>query len=364
MRLKMTTKVKFKTIVKISKKIKTYVEKETKLPGKVTVDNATYTIQDAAYLISKAVQNPGKSVTLIKCSLAPKPSGETVDLKLTQTSYQSLAKKLSNFMSKKENRRLPNYLSGFGKKIKQRVFIYSFAKIIVFYDTEKRLPKTCGFKTSEVTKKATGTSTSSSAKKVKSTSNSNCINPFTSKPHYTEQGNGKLGQITNHHCGPCMAHQMLRKFGVTKYSQSDIARLAGTTSSGTDPDSLVSAIIYIGKKVGLKLKVERKYLSDFGKNTDEQFKALAKLCCKSNVAVGTHIGYEDSGEKRGPKAFGHFETFDKIDTKKKQLRILNSLGSKSGNGYLGHLQWRSYSLEKAYINNKTGVKSIWIVTKQ
>lgn len=358
------TIVKFKTIEKISDKIKSAVEHDHKLPGSVTVDKATYDYPTCAYLIANGVVNPGKDVELLHMKEAPAKTGETVDLKLSTNEYKSLAKNLLTFMKPKVNRRLPNFLTCKGKKIKQRVFIYSFAKIIVFYAENNRLPTSCKFRTSETVAKSTNTSTSSSAKKVKSTSNSNCINPFTSKPHYTEQGNGKLGQITNHHCGPCMVHQMLRKFGVTKYSQSDIARLAGTTSSGTDPDSLVSAIIYIGKKVGLKLKVERKYLSDFGKNTDEQFKALAKLCCKSNVAVGTHIGYEDSGEKRGPKAFGHFETFDKIDTKKKQLRILNSLGSKSGNGYLGHLQWRSYSLEKAYINNKTGVKSIWIVTKQ
>lgn len=358
------TKVKFKTIEKISEKIKERVEHDHKLPKSVTVDNVEYDYPTCAYLIAESVVSPGKDVELLKMGEAPAPSGETVDLKLTTNEYKSLAKNLLTFMKPKAHRRLPNFLTCKGKKVKQRVFIYSFAKIIVFYSENNRLPTSCKFRTNETVSKSTNTSTSSKSKTSNSTKKSNCINPYTSKPHYTEQGNGKLGQITNHHCGPCMVHQILRKFGVTKYSQSEIARLAGTTSYGTDPESLISALLYIAKKTGLKLKVERKYLSDFGKNTDEQFKALAKLCCKSNIAIGTHIGYEDSGEKRGSTVFGHFETFDKIDTKKKQLRILNSLGTKSGNGYLGHLQWRSYGLEKAYINNKSGVKSIWVVTKQ
>lgn len=357
-------KVKFKTIEKISEKIKEHVEHDHKLPKSVTVDNVEYDYPTCAYIIAESVVSPGKDVELLKMDKAPAPTGETVDLKLTTNEYKSLAKNLLTFMKPKTHRRLPNFLTCKGKKVKQRVFIYSFAKIIVFYAANNRLPTSCKFKTSETVAKSTNTSTSSKSKTSNSPKKSNCINPYTSKPHYTEQGNGKLGQITNHHCGPCMVHQILRKFGVTKYSQSEIARLAGTTSYGTDPESLISALLYIAKKTGLKLKVERKYLSDFGKNTDEQFKALAKLCCKSNIAIGTHIGYEDSGEKRGSTVFGHFETFDKIDTKKKQLRILNSLGTKSGNGYLGHLQWRSYGLEKAYINNKSGVKSIWVVTKQ
>lgn len=352
----------FKTIVKISKEIKDYVEKNHKLPKTVTIDKVTYTYPEAGYLISKSINNLNKEIKKIKVNEAPKLSGETVQLKLDDTEYKKLAKKLSNFITEKG--RLPNYLTYNGKKIKQRVFIYSFAKIIVFYNTKGRLPGSCKFYTSETIAPTTKKSSSSSSKKS-STTKSNCTNPFTSKPHYTEQGSGKLGQITSVHCGPNMAHQMLKKFGVTKYSPSTIGKLAGTGSSGTDPDSLKSAIEYISRKEGLKLSVQRKYLSDFGKTTDEQFKALAKLMCKSNVFIGYHIGYQDSGSAggRGYKVFGHFECCDKIDTSKKQLRVLNSLGNHCGSGYCGHLQWRSYSLQKTYINNKSGVKSIWVITK-
>ena len=360
------TEIKFKTIVKISEKIKSAVEHDHKLPGSVTVDKVEYTYPTAAYLIANGVVNPGKDVELLKMSKAPAPSGETVDLKLTTNEYKSLAKNLLTFMKPKAHRRLPNFLTCKSKQIKQRVFIYSFAKIIVFYAENNRLPTSCKFRTSETVSKSTNTSTSSKSKTSNSTKKSNCINPYTSKPHYTSEGSGKLGQITSHHCGPNMVHQMLKKFGVTKYSQKDIGKLAGTTSSGTDPSSLKSAIEYIARKTGLNLKVQRKYLSDFGKTTSAQFEALAKLMCKPNVFVGCHLGYQDSGSAGGSgyKIFGHYETFDKIDVKNKKIRVLNSLGGHCGSGYCGHLQWRSYSLQKTYINNKTGVPSIWIITKQ
>ena len=360
------TTIKFKTITEIAKKIKNYVEKEHKLPTIVKVDKKEYTYSTCAYLLASSVLNPNKEIELLSMNVAPNPSGDAVDLKLTSNEYKSLAKNLITFMKSSSSRRLPNYLIYKNKKIKQRVFIYSFAKIIVFYDENKRLPTSCKFKTSETTGKSTSSSTSNNKKTVTSSKN-NCNNPYTSTPHYTEEGVGKLGQETSYFCGPNMLHQMLKKFGVTKYSQEQLARWGGTTTSGTDPDSLKSVIEYVARKEKMNLVVERKYLSDFGINTYEQFKALAKLLCKPNVFIGTHIGYQDSGSVGGSsyKIFGHYECFDKIDVSKKQIRVLNSLGSKcSSKGYCGHLQWRSFDLEKLYINNKKGVKSIWVVTKK
>lgn len=331
------TEIKFKTIVKISKKIKTYVEKETKLPGKVTVDNATYTIQDAAYLISKAVQNPGKSVKLIKCSLAPKPSGETVDLKLTQTSYQSLAKKLSNFMSKKENKRLPNYLSGFGKKIKQRVFIYSFAKIIVFYDTEGRLPKTCGFKTSEVTKKATSTSTSSSAKKASKKKHG----------HATKHGCDNMGQNNSVKCGPHSMQEVIRNLTGKVIKQSTLASWAGTTSSGTDHQGLETAIAKASKQTGVKLTCKWYNFSSLG------WSGINKILKSSNKDCIIHNLYRNK--------WGHYEVINRISGS--NVKVQNSLGDKCNGGcYCGYVEDRSTSEFKSYING-ISQKSVLVITR-
>ena len=332
----MTTNVKFKTIVKISKKIKTYVEKETKLPGKVTVDNATYTIQDARYLISEAVQNPGKSVKLIKCGLALKPSGETVDLKLTQTSYQSLAKKLSNFMSKKENRRLPNYLSGFGKKIKQIVFIYSFAKIIVFYDKEGRLPKTCGFKTSEVTKKATSTSTSSSAKKASKKKHG----------HATKHGCDNMGQNNGYYCGVHSLQEIIRNLTGKVISQSKLASWAGTTTSGTDHEGLLTALAKAAKELGVKFKAAWYNFSQLG------WSGIKKIINSSNQDCLIHNSYR--------LKWGHYEVVNSVSDS--NIKVQNSLGDKcTSSCYCGYVENRSPSTFRSYING-ISQKSVLVVT--
>jgi len=331
------TEIKFKTIVKISKKIKTYVEKETKLPGKVTVDNETYTIQDAAYLISKAVQNPGKSVTSLKCNLAPNPTGENVDLKLTKTSYQSLAKKLSNFMSKKENRRLPNYLSGFGKKIKQRVFIYSFSKIIVFYDEEGRLPNTCGFKTSEVTKKVTSTSTSNSTKKA------------TNKKygHATKSGCDNRGQNNSVDCGPHSMQEVIRNLTGKVIKQSTLASWAGTTSSGTDHQGLETAIAKASKKTGVKLTCKWYNFSDIG------WTKLNKILKSSDKDCIIHNLYRNK--------WGHYEVVNSVSGS--NVKVQNSLGSSGcGSCYCGYVEDRSTSEFRSYING-ISQKSVLVVKR-
>ena len=357
------TKVKFKTIEKISKKIKEHVEHDHKLPATVTVDNVKYDYPTCAYLIAEAVVSPGKDVELLKMGKAPAHTGETVDLKLSTNEYKSLAKNLLTFMKPKVHRRLPNFLTCKGKKVKQRVFIYSFAKIIVFYAANNRLPTSCKFKTSETVAKSTNTSTSSKSKTSNSTKKSNCINPYTSKPHYTGSGCNALGQCTPYYCGPHSIHQGLRKFGITSISESTLAGWAGTTTSGTDHDGLNTAIKKAAKKAGINVDIKWYNFSDLGKTVKERFATLAKMICKKNVFAFTHIGYQCSGECSSGTVYGHYEMLDKIDVKNQEVRALNSLGNHCGSGYCGHLQWRSFSLEAHFISN-ISQKSICVVTKK
>lgn len=343
------TEIKFKTIVKISEKIKSHVEKNHVLPGKVTVDKISYTYAQAGYLIAKAVQKPGKDVELKKVANAPNRSGQTVKFTIELADYKKLAKTLTDFIEKKE--RLPNYLTYSKKNIKQRVFIYSFAKIIVWYDNHKNtLPNNCRFWTSETVKKSSDKSTT-------------CTNPYTSKPHYTGSGCNALGQCTSYYCGPHSIHQGLRKFGITSISESTLAGWAGTTTSGTDHDGLNTAIKKAAKKAGINVDVKWYNFSDLGKTVKERFAALAKMICKKNVFAFIHIGYQCSGECSRGTVFGHYEMLDKIDVKNQKVRALNSLGNHCGSGYCGHLQWRSFSLEAHFISN-ISQKSICVVTKK
>ena len=206
--------------------------------------------------------------------------------------------------------------------------------------------------------------TSKKETKKQTTTKDNCTNPYTSTPHYHTTGCNKLGQCTSYYCGPHCLHQSLKKFGITNITESTLAGWAGTTTSGTDHEGLNTAIAKASKKSGVKLRVEWKYFSDFGKTINERFKNIGKIACQKNKAVFTHIGYQCSGECKTGTIFGHYEMFDVVNTSTKKVRVMNSLGNKcSDKGYCGHLQTRSFDLEAHYINNKTGVKSICIITK-
>ena len=190
-----------------------------------------------------------------------------------------------------------------------------------------------------------------------------CKNPYTSKPHYTDSGCNKLGQCTPYYCGPHSIHQGLRKFGITNISEAQLAAWAGTTTDGSDHSGLNTAILKAAKKAGIQVDITWYNFSDLGKTVAERFKKLAQMICKPNVFGFCHIWYKCSGECTEGQGYGHYEMLDTINTSTKKVRALNSLGSRLGNGYYGHLQWRSYNLQAAFISG-ISQKSICIVTKK
>lgn len=329
------TTVKFKTIEKISEKIKEHVEHDHKLPASVTVDNVKYDYATCAYLIAEGVVSQGKDVELLKMGKAPAHTGETVDLKLSTNEYKSLAKNLITFMKPKAHRRLPNFLSCKGKKIKQRVFIYSFAKIIVFYAKNNRLPTSCKFKTSETVAKSTNTSTSSKSKTSKSKSKHG---------HATKNGCDNMGQNTPYYCACHSLQEVIRNLYGIVIKQKTLAAVMGTTTSGTDHQGIHTAVAWFNRKYKKKLSMSEKYFSDFGA------KGLQKLIASDNQDFIVHLAYQGK--------YGHYEVVNSIG--ESTWNIQNSLGNKCTPCYCGHKEQRTFSTEKAWINAKTGVKSILV----
>lgn len=356
-----------KEVYTLAKNVKEYVEKNKRIPTSITINNKTYNWGQMAYILAFATIHPGKDFNVASIKNAPKSQGDTIDEKVELSDYKNQAQRTINYINK--HTRCPNFVRTVKsqKKARPKMFIYAFARAVVFYQTNKRLPNylvydSKVFTNNTSTTKNTTTKKTTATKKT-TTKKNNCKNPFTSAPHYTTQGAGKLGQQTGYYCACNCIHQVMKKFGITKYSQKQIAAWAGTTSAGTGHPGIETAIAKIGKLTGKKFTVKWYYMSDLGKTTSEQFAALAKMICKPNVAGFEHMGYQDSGSKASGTIFGHYEMIDIIDTSKKQVRALNSLGNKCGApAYCGHLQWRSYDLEKHYLNNKKGVKSICIVT--
>lgn len=132
--------VKWKEIVSNAKTIKEYVEKNQK--GKnINGLNAGETL----YVLSRAVKNPGKDVTipgqLVTCKDC---TGIGIYHNFTKTEYLKVTDKILNWF--KTNVKAPNYISWGSEKISVRLAIFAFSKIIVWYANHRnKLPATCWF---------------------------------------------------------------------------------------------------------------------------------------------------------------------------------------------------------------------------
>lgn len=336
------TKVKFKTIVSIAEKIKSHVEKEHELPGKVTVGKVDYSYPVAGYLIAKSINNLGKDITLISVAKAPNPSGISVDLRLDKSQYKKLAKDLAAFIEKKK--RLPNYHNYNGKHIKKRVYIYSLAKILVWYKNNKNtLPAYCDFKTSQTvgTKKTTTTTSSKSTTTKKTTSTKKKYG------HATKSGCDNRGQNTGYYCGCHSLQEVFRNLTGKVVPQKTIASVCGTTSSGTDHAGLNTCVAWFNKKYGFNLKVEWKNFSDLGWN------GVKKIVNSDNKDCIIHNLYRNK--------WGHYEVINSVSDS--NIKVQNSLGDSGCSGcYCGYVEDRTPAAFRSYIAG-ISQKSVMIITK-
>lgn len=117
----------YKTIVEKSKIIKKNVEKEYKL-GATT---------KWSYYIAKAILKPKKNVKKITIKEAPKPTGTHISRQIPKKQYLEICKNLTSYVEK--NKRLPNYVSYAGFKIRPRVYTYMLARVLVFYGKNGKL---------------------------------------------------------------------------------------------------------------------------------------------------------------------------------------------------------------------------------
>ena len=113
--------------------VKDYVEANKKFPSSLTVGKRKYTYGQMAYVLGFAVNNPGKSLSLITVNGAEKSAGDNVNEKIYTSDYKDIALRVVNYI--KSNKQCPNYASNkkSGKRLRPRVFIYMFARVIVYY---------------------------------------------------------------------------------------------------------------------------------------------------------------------------------------------------------------------------------------
>lgn len=330
-----TTKVenmtKYKEIVQISTNIKNYVEKNHKFPTTVTVGKNKYTYGQCAYLLSTSITAIGKDITSKSVKNAEKASGVSINEKVYASDYKDQAKRVSQYI--KQHGACPNYVTTVKskKQVRPRDFIYAFARIIVFYENNKKTwPNYCTYKSGAYTTSTTKTTTKSKY------------------GHATKSGCDNRGQNNGYYCGCHSLQEVFRNLTGKVVPQSTIASWAGTTSSGTDHDGLNTAVATFNKKYGFKLTVEWKNFSDLGWN------GVKKIINSSNQDAVFHSYYR--------LKWGHYEVINSLSDS--NIKVQNSLGDYCSNGcYCGYVEDRTPNTFREYMNG-ISQKSVMIITRK
>ena len=349
---KKTVELTAGNIKTIATKVKTYIDKNKKIPSSITINNKKYTWPQIWYILAYATNNINKNLTKVPSIKTPtKATGQTIHEMISQSDYKDQAKRIIQYM--KQNGKAPNYVTSVKskKKIRPKVSIDGLARVVVhYYNHNKVLANNILFSTKrfETSKKE-----------------DNCTGPrYISSPHFLNQGSGYLGQTTPSRCGPHSIRQCIKKFGID-ISEATLASWAGTVEgSGTDHEGINTAIAMAAKKAGIEIDVTWYNFSSLGNTTAERFKKLGELLCQKNVAGFCHLWYSGAGDYVDDEnACGHYEPLDRINLETKYVRALNSLGSRDGYGYYGHLQDRKFDVEAHYISG-ISQKSICILRKK
>ena len=315
--------------------IKNYIEKNKTFPLTITVNKTKYTYGQAAYILCYAVNNPNKSAEVFTVAGAPNANGDSINENIAKDDYKDIARRTASFI--KNNKACPNYVTTkkSKKKLRPRVFIYMMARVVAwYYNNNKTLPKYANANSAYFKSNSTATKSDNQL-----------------HAYLTSQGCSGMGQCTGYYCGPNSLQQCFYRLTGIKVSESTIASVAGTTTSGTDHAGLNTAVAWFNKKYGKNIKITWKNFSDLGSNDTARWKELQNLINKGAVFV--HLLYRDR--------WGHYEVPKSVGDS--NLSILNSLGNSCGGStYCGYIETRSKSAQKSYMSG-ISQKSIAILTK-
>ncbi|WP_296874596.1 pseudomurein-binding repeat-containing protein [uncultured Methanobrevibacter sp.] len=327
--------VKKEEIKKLSEKVKEYVEKNKKAPNSVKINNKFFSYAECFYIFSYTINHLNKEFNVKSAKKCSNPTGSSINEKIYENDYKDQSKRIVQFIT--QNGTVPNYVTTTKTRVKVNpdLVLYNLSKILVFYFKNNRLPNYSTYNSNDL-------------KSAAKTTTNNCSNPYKSSPHPSKKGCDAMGQNTGYYCGVCALQHSLYKFGIY-VSQSQLAKWAGTTTSGTSHEGIRTAVAMVNKKYNVNITVQEKNFKDLG------ITGLAKLICKKNVDAIIHLNYRDR--------WGHYESINEINVKTNMFKILNSLGNKcTSSCYCGYIENRSLAVEKSYISG-ISQKSVLILTK-
>ena len=347
--------MKYKTsiIIKEASQIKSFVEKYKRMPKTCTIGNTTISPYGAAYLLSKVVQDKFQSADVNLANVIAYDGdvrfSDTIDERIMRDDYLKMINNFIHFCI--TNKRVPKYITTQKSrtKVSFELYFYCLAKIVNFYKENKTLPNYCTFNKTILTNTKTS-SNNSKKSNSKSTSSKANTNIYTSSPHPTKPGCGGMGQDTSYYCGVSALQKVLFKFGIKDYSQSTLAKWAGTTRKGTGHDGIRTAVAKVNKLKGTNIKVTEKTFTEAG-----GWKGIAKILANKNQDIIFHNKYR--------LEYGHYEVMNQLNLTTNYTKVLNSLGKKcTDTCYCGYVEDRSCKMMKQYMD-AVNQKSLIILTK-
>lgn len=158
-----------------------------------------------------------------------------------------------------------------------------------------------------------------------------------------------MGQDTPYFCGVSALQKVLFKFGIKDYSQSTLAKWAGTTTAGTSHQGIATAVAMVNRKKGTKITISEKSFKDLG------WKGIGKILANPKKDIIFHNCYR--------LKYGHYEVANQVNTSTNIEKVLNSLGDKcTSSCYCGYVESRSATEFKKYMD-AISQKSLIILTK-
>lgn len=339
-------KIKKNLILKEATEIKSFMEKNKKLPLSCTLANTQLSIYSTVYMMSVVLKDKFKSENY---NLNPviiynnTRWTDTINEKVLKEDYLKMVSNFVNYCH--EHRRVPTYITTqkSKKKVSFELFTYCVAKILTYYQNNKTSPNYCLFNKSDLTLKQNTTKKSKTTKTPSTSTSKKEQNSsiFVSEGHCLKQGKDCLGQIDNVSCAIQALWELLRKFGI-KVSKTQLKKWAGTTSAGTSHQGINTAVAMVNKKYNVHITVQWKNFSDLGKTSKERWENLGKLLSQPNVGVLLHNLYR--------LQYGHYEDIWKILLGSSSTKTMNSLGVRNADGsYQGYIEDRSFKNWESYL---------------
>lgn len=169
--------------------------------------------------------------------------------------------------------------------------------------------------------------------------------------YLTTSGCAGMGQCTPYNCACNSLQQGFYRLTGIHVSESTIASVAGTTTSGTGHQGINTAVAWFNRKYGLNIKITWKNFSDLGGSDSARWSKLNEYASKG--AVFCHILYRNQ--------WGHYEVLKSVNGN--NVTVLNSLGNRCNKpAYCGYIETRSKPNQLSYMGG-ISQPSVAILTK-